>query len=75
MQQFSRVICTKADEEGILVQGNKYTVYNITEMENIQLFELDPPKPYTTFDKDRFEDTGDIDLLYFIDEYVHLAYE
>lgn len=60
MQIYSRVKCIKADDEGILVDGGIYTIMHITEKGNIKLWELDPPKPYTTFYKHRFEDTGDL---------------
>lgn len=57
-----RVVCTRG-YEGVLIEGEIYTVINVTKKGNYILNELDPPEPFTSFDKDRFEMVSDDDFL------------
>ena len=50
-----RVICIKG-AEGILTEGEIYTVINVTTKGNYILAELDPPSPHTSFDATRFQE-------------------
>jgi hypothetical protein len=47
------VECT-VPHEGILKLGEKYTVVDETE-NGYTLYEVEPPKPFTTFHKNRFK--------------------
>jgi hypothetical protein len=40
--------------DGVLDQGAFYTIRDITKNGNIKLYEVDPPEPFTSFNKDRF---------------------
>lgn len=66
-----KVVCIKG-HEGVLIEGEIYTVVNVTKNGNYLLNELEPPEPYTSFDKDRFDMVSDDDLmdLFFTDELV-----
>lgn len=57
-----KVLCIKG-QKGFLIEGETYTVVNVTKKGNYLLNEIDPPEPYTSFDKDRFEMVSDDDLL------------
>jgi hypothetical protein len=57
-----KVVCIKG-QKGFLIEGETYTVINVTKKGNYLLNEIDPPEPYTSFDKDRFEIVSDDDLL------------
>jgi hypothetical protein len=57
-----KVLCIKG-QKGFLIEGETYTVINVTKKGNYLLNEIDPPEPYTSFDKDRFEMVSDDDLL------------
>jgi len=41
--------------DGVLDEGAFYTIRDITKNGNIKLYEVDPPEPFTSFNKDRFE--------------------
>jgi hypothetical protein len=41
--------------DGVLDQGAFYTICDITKNGNIKLYEVDPPEPFTSFNKDRFK--------------------
>ena len=56
-QPGSIVKCTKG-AEGILEEGSTYVVWEVTQEGHLKLEEVDPPSPYTCFNKHRFEDTG-----------------
>lgn len=49
-----QVICNKG-HEGLLVEGNTYTVIGITYKGNYILKEVEIPEGFTSFDKDRFQ--------------------
>lgn len=56
--------------EGILDEGSIYTVWDVTDKGHLKLEELHPPLPYTCFNKDRFEDTGEFITLEAFEDYV-----
>jgi len=58
IQPGSIVKCIKG-AEGILEKGATYIVWEVTDEGHLKLEEVSPPEPYTCFNKDRFEDTGD----------------
>lgn len=41
--------------EGILDEGEFYTIKDVTSNGNIKLYEIDPPEPYTSFKSERFQ--------------------
>lgn len=53
MKVNSLVLCILG-HPGVVQQDSIYTVRSITSQGNINLFELDPPHPYTSFYKERF---------------------
>ena len=68
LQPGSIVKCIKG-AEGILQEGATYVVWDITEEGHLKLEEVNPPEPYTCFNKNRFEDTGDYVLLESFEEW------
>ena len=48
-----RVLCIEG-HEGLLEEGGVYSVREITERGNYILWEVQPPHPYVSFDKERF---------------------
>jgi hypothetical protein len=57
MELGSVVLCIKGD--GVCLKENEtYTVAEVTIKGNLLLFEVDPPEGYTSFLRERFEDTG-----------------
>lgn len=64
-----KVMCISG-AEGLLKEGDIYTVVYVTENGNYLLEEVEVPEPYTSFDSKRFvtvEDTSD-DLTEEIEE-------
>lgn len=53
VKSYTYVLCN-VGSQGFIEKGKKYTV--LTETENgYVLFEVSPPRPYTSFHKNRFE--------------------
>lgn len=50
---FNYVVC-RVPSSGLLELGKKYTIATETE-HGYKLFEVDPPKPFTSFHKNRFD--------------------
>lgn len=48
-----RVLCVEG-HEGVLEEGEVYTVREITERGNYILWEVEPPQPYVSFKQGRF---------------------
>lgn len=55
MNQGTTVECISPCEP-YLIKGNYYTIKNITNKGNYLLYEVDPPSPHTSFNKDRFRE-------------------
>jgi hypothetical protein len=53
MKKNSLVICI-IGHPGVLIKGEIYTVSEITKQGNVRLEEVEPPKPHTSFKKNRF---------------------
>lgn len=69
IQPGSIVKCIRG-AEGILDEGNTYTVWDVTDEGHLKLEEVHPPSPYNCFSKDRFEDTGELIALQSFEGYV-----
>lgn len=48
-----RVLCLNG-YEGVLSEGEVYTVREVTDRGNYLLEEVEPPQPYSSFRKERF---------------------
>lgn len=48
-----RVLCLSG-HEGVLKEGEIYTVKEVTDKGNYLLMEVEPPQPYSSFKKERF---------------------
>ena len=48
-----RVLCLNG-YEGVLSEGEVYTVKDVTDRGNYLLEEVEPPQPYSSFKKERF---------------------
>lgn len=48
-----RVLCIQG-HEGVLEEGEVYTVKELTDRGNYLLNEVDPPQPYSSFRSERF---------------------
>jgi hypothetical protein len=60
-----RVMCIQG-AEGILTEGNIYTVVEITTKGNFILDEVTVPEPFTSFDNNRFvplQEVPEMDLV------------
>lgn len=58
---YMRVLCIHG-HEGVLEEGETYTVSEVTEGGNYLLFEVEPPQPFSSFKSTRFvplTDSGD----------------
>lgn len=68
----SVVKCIRGSK-GILEEGSKYLVDEVTPEGHLILLDVFPPKGYTCFNKDRFEDTGE-NIFNEIDSFINWDY-
>ena len=72
MIQVGSVIKCIRGAEGVLNEGEEYTVLQITRKGNYIIEEVNSPFGYDCFDKTRFEDTGttvDTEMREYFSEY------
>lgn len=62
-----RVMCIQG-HEGILEEGETYTVIEHTESGNYLLAEVDPPQPYVCFKSNRFVPLRDLEDIVEVEE-------
>ena len=58
MIQVGSIVKCVRGAEGVLTEGQEYTVLQITKKGNYLLEEVNSPFGYSCFDSTRFEDTG-----------------